>query len=102
MTPQEMWTTALDQCISPHVALAERRHVRLEWHASSLRIHRTRSLAWTCDCRATVYELCAGGGQAFIRRTVQLDDGHQIHEIAPSSTKDAWELWTALLTGAAR
>jgi hypothetical protein len=49
-----------------------------------------------------VYELCAGGGQAFIRRILQLDDGHQIEETGPSSMNEAQALWMALLSGAAR
>ncbi|MFC7646314.1 hypothetical protein ACFQX6_41300 [Streptosporangium lutulentum] len=41
---------------------------------------RLRVIIWTCCCRATLYELCQTGGQAFIRRTLQLDGDRQVHE----------------------
>ncbi|WP_101788076.1 hypothetical protein [Nonomuraea indica] len=82
--------------------MPQRDRVRLEWRVSDLHNRRTRALAWTCDCRATVYELCAGGGQAFIRRNIQLDDGHQVHETSPVSTSETWALWVDLLSSAAR
>ncbi|MBB6345162.1 hypothetical protein FHU36_001671 [Nonomuraea muscovyensis] len=102
MTPRETFSTALDRCLSPHVAMPQSSHVRLEWYPSGLRLHRTRVIAWTCHCRATVYELCSGGGQAFVRRILQLEDGHEIQETAPSPLKEDWALWMALLSEAAR
>lgn len=102
MAPQETSPIALDRCISPHVAMPQRDHLRLEWHPSGLQLTRTRTIAWTCACRATAYELCTGGGQAFIRRTIQLDGDPQIHETSPSSMKETWALWADLLSGVAR
>ncbi|MEV0352943.1 hypothetical protein AB0H88_44920 [Nonomuraea sp. NPDC050680] len=57
---------------------------------------------WTCACRATVYELCEGGGQAFIRRTAQLDHKYKIHETSRWSLAEARAIWAALLSGRAR
>lgn len=94
--------TSLDRCMSPHVAMPQQDRTHLEWHPPEHRFNQTRTIAWTCSCRATVYELCAGGGQAFIRRTVQLDEGNRVHETSPSSIKNAWTLWASLLAGAAR
>lgn len=63
--------------------------MRPEWHPYGLRFHRIRVIAWTCHCRATVCESCGAGGQAFIRRAGQLDDGHQVHESNPSPPQEA-------------
>ncbi|WP_433513403.1 hypothetical protein ACQP2T_59095 [Nonomuraea sp. CA-143628] len=59
-------------------------------------------MSWTCACRATVYELCEGGGQAFIRRTVQRDHKHEIHETSRWSLAEARVIWAGLLSGSAR
>ncbi|GGK77868.1 hypothetical protein Ppa06_41940 [Planomonospora parontospora subsp. parontospora] len=69
-----------DKCFSPHVAMAQRDHIRLDWRMPYRTVERVRPVAWTCICRATVYELCQGGGQAFIRRTVQLDGAPEARE----------------------
>ncbi|MEV4248879.1 hypothetical protein AB0J63_36385 [Streptosporangium canum] len=59
-------------------------------------------MAWTCFCRATVYELYEGAGRAFIRRTVQLDGGHEVHETAVRLIHEARAIWMGLLSGRAR
>ncbi|MFD1932061.1 hypothetical protein ACFSKW_11310 [Nonomuraea mangrovi] len=92
----------LDQCISPHVAMAQRDHVRLDWQPPYGALARVRPVAWTCTCRATFYELCEGGGQAFIRRTVQLDDKPEISETYRWLIAEARLVWTALLAGRVR
>ncbi|GAA4179309.1 hypothetical protein GCM10022252_00630 [Streptosporangium oxazolinicum] len=94
----------LDECLSPHVAMVQRDHVRLEWrrrYADSV-LERARSVRWTCLCRATVYELYEGGGKAFIRRTVQLDRSPEIHDTFVYSIGEARAIWTGLLSGSAR
>ncbi|MEV6861740.1 hypothetical protein AB0M44_12150 [Streptosporangium subroseum] len=90
--------------MSPHVAMAQRDHVRLKWGQSCSEpvLKRARSVLWTCLCRATVYELYEGGGRAFIRRTVQLDREHEIHETSICSISEARAIWTKLLSGTAR
>ncbi|SFI85801.1 hypothetical protein SAMN05216275_105200 [Streptosporangium canum] len=94
--------TVLEECLSPHVAMLQRDHVRLEWCAPYPVLERARSVAWTCFCRATVYELYEGAGRAFVRRTVQLDGGHEIHETAIRSIHETRAIWTGLLSGRAR
>ncbi|MGJ6968854.1 hypothetical protein ACSDR0_43830 [Streptosporangium sp. G11] len=91
-----------DECLSPHVVLAQRDRPRLEWQRPYPVLERVRPVAWTCFCRATVYELCEGGGRAFIRRTVQLDGGHDVHETSVCSIQEARAIWAALLSGRAR
>ncbi|GAA0408273.1 hypothetical protein GCM10009530_70790 [Microbispora corallina] len=44
-------------------------------------------LAWTCDCLATVYELCQVGGQGFIRRTLQYDEASRDPRDAPLANR---------------
>ncbi len=90
------------ECLSPHVAMARRGHIRLDWRTPSRTLERIRPMAWTCVCRATVYELCQGGGQAFIRRTVQLDGTPEIHETPRWPANEARVIWAALLSGRAR
>ncbi|MET8049447.1 hypothetical protein ABZU75_17800 [Streptosporangium sp. NPDC005286] len=92
----------LETCVSPHLGMAQRDHVRLDWHKPHHTLERVRPVAWTCVCRATVYELCEGGGRAFIRRTTQLDSGHQVDESHRWSIAEARATWTALLSGKAR
>lgn len=95
---------ALEECVSPHVAMLQRDHVRLVWRSPcrAVVLERVRPVAWTCWCRATVYELCVGGGRAFLRRTVQLDGKHEIHETSCMPISEARVTWTALLSGRTR
>ncbi|WP_343950083.1 hypothetical protein [Nonomuraea longicatena] len=74
----------------------------MEWHAVRSGRHRVRVVAWTCSCRATVYELCVSGGRAFIRRTVQAEPVAVISETAWGVPREAWEIWAALLAGGVR
>lgn len=92
----------LEECVSPHVVAACRDHVRLDWRMPYRTPERVRSLAWTCDCRSPVYELCEGGGQAFVRRTVRVREGAETHETPRWSLTQARVVWTALLSGRAR
>ncbi|MBB4938709.1 hypothetical protein FHR32_003014 [Streptosporangium album] len=79
--------------------MRQRDHVRLVWQGPYRSLARVRPMAWTCSCRATVYELCVGGGRAFLRRTVQLDRAPQIQETALMSINEAQATWTAVLSG---
>jgi hypothetical protein len=92
----------VSHCLSPHVAMPQREHTRLVWHDPYKGVTRVRVVAWTCECRATVYELCHSGGQGFIRRTVQLDDAPRIHETYRWPIGEANDIWRALLSGQAR
>ncbi|MEV4164460.1 hypothetical protein [Nonomuraea dietziae] len=92
----------LDDCLSPHVAMPQRNRVLVAWRLPCAGLERVRTLLWTCACRATVYELCAGGGQAFIRRTTQLEGEFNVHETPPMSISEARALWADLLCGVAR
>ncbi|MEW9531913.1 hypothetical protein [Microbispora sp. NPDC049125] len=59
-------------------------------------------IAWTCDCRSSVYELCHAGGVAFLRRTRRSDAGTTEHETHRWCLHQGDEVWAALLTGTAR
>ncbi|MEV6867259.1 hypothetical protein AB0M44_40495 [Streptosporangium subroseum] len=65
-------------------------------------VARLRVIIWTCRCRATLYKLCQAGGQAFIRRTLQLDGDRQVHETYRWPIQEAGDVWRALLSGEAR
>ncbi|MFD8557472.1 hypothetical protein ACWDOR_01765 [Streptosporangium canum] len=90
------------ECVSPHVVMAQQNHVRLDWRRPYRTLERVRPVAWTCACRAVVYELCEGGGRAFIRRTTQLDGNRQVDESPRWPVNEARVIWTALLSGRAR
>ncbi|GAA0933727.1 hypothetical protein [Nonomuraea longicatena] len=92
----------LGECLSPHVAAMRRDCGRLQWHLRCSGRRRVRVVAWTCPCLATVYELCASGGRAFIRRTVQAEPVPMICETAWGPPREAWEIWASLLTGRVR
>lgn len=90
------------ECPAPHVALARRGHAVLNRSAPHHAIERARPPAWTCACRATVYELCQGGGRAFIRKTVRLDGGPVACETPYRPIGPARSAWADLLSGGAR
>lgn len=94
--------TLANRCLSPHVAMAQRDRTRLDWRQPYPALERTRTVAWTCHCRATVYELCEGGGRALLRRTIQLGGRHKVHETSPLPISEVRAIWTALLFGRAR
>lgn len=91
-----------EQCLSPHVAPPHKNCMRLRWHLPFKGVDRVRVLLWTCPCKAVVYELCQAGGQVFIRRTLQHEDGSAVHETFRWSLSEACKVWSALLTGQAR
>ncbi|GAA4183333.1 hypothetical protein GCM10022252_10600 [Streptosporangium oxazolinicum] len=93
---------SVETCVSPHLGMAQRDHTRLDWHKPDQVLERARPVAWTCGCRATVYELLQGGGQGFIRRTLQLDGGHRVEESHCWSIATTRATWMALLSGHAR
>ncbi|WP_371781501.1 hypothetical protein [Streptosporangium subroseum] len=82
--------------------MAQRDHLRLDWRAPYRALERIRPVAWTCACRATMYELCEGGGRGFIRRTVQLHGRPETHETPRWPINEARATWMALLSGRAR
>ncbi|WP_051864222.1 hypothetical protein [Streptosporangium roseum] len=94
--------TVPEECLSSHVAMLQHDHVRLEWRTPYPALERARAVARTCFCRATVYELYEGAGRAFIRRTVRLDGGHEVHETAVRSIHGARAIRTGPLSGRAR
>lgn len=92
----------LDECLSPHWETRHKDHVKLVWHESFEGVRRARALAWTCDCRAVVYELLQAGGQAFIRKTTQTEPTPEIEETHRWPMEEARRVWHALLLGEMR
>ncbi|WP_285775702.1 hypothetical protein [Microtetraspora sp. NBRC 13810] len=86
--------------MAPHVPVPQTDHVRLTWLAPHSGV-RCRVLAWTCHCRSVIYELCASGGQVYLRRTIQ-GDSPTVQETSRMCTTEGHDLWTAVLTGRAR
>lgn len=75
---------------------------RVEWCDPVPRFDRVRVLRHTCECRARVYEFCAAGGLAWVRRTDRLAAGPTVKESHPGSYGEVEKLWERLLTGEAR
>jgi hypothetical protein len=89
-------------CVSPHVPALRTDHMRLVWHTPFQGEGRVRVIAWTCHCRATVYELCHASGIAYLRRTVQLEGAPEVHETYRWTFSVAEGVWVALLQGRVR
>ncbi len=91
-----------NECLSPHWAHPRKDHVKLVWHEPFEGVTRVRALAWTCDCRAVVYELLQAGGRAFIRKTIQAEPTPKVEETHRWSIEEARRVWLALLCGEMR
>ncbi|MEO3853320.1 hypothetical protein [Acrocarpospora sp. B8E8] len=85
-----------------HVAPAQAGCEVLLWLLPVARADRTRVRQHTCECRATIYELCQAGGLRFIRRTVRGPDGQRVHETERLVAARAERVWLRLLLGQAR
>ncbi len=72
----------------------------IEWRRIHGDVQRVRLVDRTCACKATVYELCAAGGQRFIRRTT--GEQREVQESPRMVCRAADELWERVLTGQAR
>lgn len=81
----------------PHAADDE----SIDWRDPLPRLGRVRVLRHTCECRARAYELCAGGGCAWIRRTDRSPTVMAVKESCPTSYREAGDLWEKLLSGEA-
>lgn len=90
----------MKRCLAPHVGPLQAGRVSLTW-INPRDDGRRRVIAWTCDCRSVVYELCSAGGQSYLRRTVQ--GAHpEVTETPRTRASEAHDLWVALLTGRVR
>ncbi|MCT9932848.1 hypothetical protein N5079_21820 [Planotetraspora sp. A-T 1434] len=85
-----------------HVAPLQADHERINWMVPTHRSDRIRVRRHTCDCKATIYELCHAGGVLFIRRTIRRDEGNRVHETERLITVRMEDLWTRLILGQAR
>ncbi|MBW8485115.1 hypothetical protein [Actinomadura parmotrematis] len=93
----------------PHVAMRRAGFEVVEWRVIGEPdapvlgpAERLRTLAHTCECRATLYELCSLGGHYFIRRTVRGPSGNEVAESPRIRHGKAVDLWFRLLRGVAR
>ncbi|MEV0350668.1 hypothetical protein AB0H88_33205 [Nonomuraea sp. NPDC050680] len=53
----------------PHFGPPQADHVKLTWYEATYRARWIRVVSPSCECNRTLYELCAAGGQGFVRRT---------------------------------
>lgn len=89
----------MTDCLSPHLFPPQPGFRLLTW-LQTRNDPRERTLAWTCHCQPVIYELCAAGGQSFLRRTEPAT--RSITETHRVSTRDGQRLWADLLEGRAR
>jgi hypothetical protein len=85
-----------------HVSDRQVGAIRLKWSEPTQRFAYVRVVRHTCDCRARIYELCASGGSAWIRRTDRTPPRALVRETHPSRTAPAEALWALILAGQAR
>jgi hypothetical protein len=89
----------VDDCLSPHLPKPQADCIRLVWLAARNEPRR-RVLLWTCHCEDIAYELCASGGQTFLRRTdTRLRRVFETHRMR---TREGHTTWQALLQGHVR
>ncbi|MEV0312046.1 hypothetical protein [Nonomuraea fuscirosea] len=80
-----------------HVQPLQPDHAQVAWYEPHRRVPRIRVSVHTCGCQATVYELCAAGGQAFVRRTDR--ETKTVHETAWMATAAARRIFELILSG---
>lgn len=97
------WTPGSDEGYhGRHVRERRRDCESIHWQRRRPPLTRTRVLTHTCECRATIYELCARGGAYFIRRTTRGPRGIEVDESPHVIAREAGELWSKPLSGRAR
>ncbi len=91
----------MKDCVSPHVPVRQSDCERLAWfpHTGGDRV---RALAWTCECRSVIYELCESGGRTFLRRIVQRSGRPEVSETHRMRADESRAVWAAILTGMAK
>ena len=66
------------------------------------RFPRARIIKHSCRCSEPAYELCAGGGLAWVRATEWTASGVIVRESHPTGYAAAEELWLKIMDGRAR
>jgi hypothetical protein len=89
----------VDDCLSPHLPKPQAGCIRLVWLAPRNEPRR-RVLLWTCHCDDIAYELCALGGQTFLRR--QDTRFRKVFETHRMRTREGHDTWQSLLQGHVR
>ncbi|MFF3669869.1 hypothetical protein [Microtetraspora malaysiensis] len=85
-----------------HVAPLQKAHEKLAWMVPAQRANKVRVHLHTCECRATIYELCQAGGLRFVRRSVRGEKGVVVRETEWLRAVKAEQLWQRILLGEAR
>ncbi|MFD9944537.1 hypothetical protein ACFWYW_48525 [Nonomuraea sp. NPDC059023] len=91
----------LTSCLSPYPCQPRADAIRLTW-LPPRDDERCRVIAWTCDCRPVYFELCAAGGQTFIRRTSRTAKRVIIAETHRGPSAETQKIWSALTLGLVR
>ena len=84
-----------------HLGPARDGHEGIEWLRATNRSDRVRVRRHTCECKATIYELCGAGGLSFNRRTTR-GAAMEIHETERLVSARIEGLWVRLLSGEVR
>jgi hypothetical protein len=82
-----------------HVAAVRAKHEKIKWLDPTPRSDRLRVRMHTCECHATIYELCSSGGLQFIRRSTRGPSSVTVHESERLIAARADDLWLRLLVG---
>ena len=100
--PPEWCADGPEKFHGPHVPVRRAGCAGIAWRRVHPPLERVRVVAHTCECRATVFELCGRGGAYLIRRTTRGPGGPVVEESAALPAKAAEDLWFRLLRGLAR
>jgi hypothetical protein len=85
-----------------HIARRRQGYEPIEWRQIRGPRDTVRVITHTCECLATLYELCALGGTYFIRRTIRGESRDEVHESPRLIPGRTGGLWFRLLHGHAR
>jgi hypothetical protein len=82
--------------------MVQRNHEKIRWYVPTRRGGRIKIRERTCECKATVYELCQVGGLAFVRRMIRDQENPLSHESGWLAYARVEKIWYQILTGQAR
>ncbi|MGW4963171.1 hypothetical protein ACWEPL_38645 [Nonomuraea sp. NPDC004186] len=90
----------------PHFEPPQASCVEVHWYRPCRRVQRIRVISHSCECNELLYELCAGGGLSFVRRTDRAKGPVRAKGIVRESewmlTAAARNLYERILRGEAR
>lgn len=92
--------TGISDFHGPHAEPPQDGCTKISWYEPTRRVRRIRVVAHSCECPDLLFELCAAGGQGFMRRMDRAEG--TTSETAWMLTAVARDLYGRILRGEAR